>query len=193
MVIDHEDDENDCEDAERNREFNAAKVAALRLHESGEYKLLSKYDTCWEKAWFKAQREARSYGAIYRDNLLRLCNCGTLPEIPKAQRDTRRMISVFSVALLRMKVGKGIQMMASGDRSGLRLSHAPQWAKEVTRLNRKLKRMNSVSSNDRGELDLEDEANVEGMNGDIETGIQFGNLLVARLLTEEEEDKLDDF
>ncbi|CDF39313.1 unnamed protein product [Chondrus crispus] len=108
MEIDHEDDENDCEDAERNREFNAAKVAALRLHESGEYKLLSKYDTCWEKACFKAQREARSYAANYRDNLLRFCDCGTLPEIPKAQRDTRKMISVFSLALPRMKVGNGI-------------------------------------------------------------------------------------
>ena len=135
-VVDNPDDGSDCDDEEQKRESDTTKLAALLLHDSGEYKVKPEYDICWEKAWLKAQREARSYAAKYRDNLLKYRDSASLLGIPKAGRnkDARKIVSIFSLGLLRMKVGKGIQMMASGDRSGLRQSHAPQWAKEVTRL-----------------------------------------------------------
>ena len=82
-------------------------------------------------------------------------------------------------------------MMASGDRSGLRHSHAPQWAKEKTRLHRKLKRIHTPNS-DQG-LNQENAMNTDAENGDVGVELQFGNLWVSRLLTEDEEDKLDDF
>ena len=38
-----------------------------------------------------------------------------------------------------MKVAKTIQTMAEGDRSGLRLSHGPEWATEVVWIHEHLK------------------------------------------------------
>ena len=126
-VVDNTDDGSDCDDEEQKRGADATKLAALKLHDSGEYKMKPEYDICREKAWMNAKREARSYAANYRDNLLKFRDSASLPGIPKAGRDkdARKIVSICSLALLRMKVGKGIQMMASGDRSGLRQSHAP--------------------------------------------------------------------
>ena len=157
-VVDNTDDGSDCDDEEQKRESDATKLAALKLHDSGEYKVKPEYDICWQKSWLKAKREARSYAANYRDNLLKFRDSASLPDIPKARRDkdARKIVSIFSLGLLRMKVGKEIQMMASGDRSGLRQSHALQWAKEVTRLHRKLTHIHS-SNNEDAELILENE------------------------------------
>lgn len=85
-------------------------------------------------------------------------------------------------------------MLASGDRSGLRQSHAPQWAKEVARLNRRLKRKESIPNPVPDSHELEEEINGETRSSDIGgSGIQCGKLWVLRLLTESEEDKLDEF
>ena len=103
-VVDITDDGSDCEDDERKRELDGTKIAALKLHDSGEYKVKPEYDIRWEKAWLKAQREARSYAANYRDNLLKFCDSASLPSIPRAgkDKDARKMVSIFSLALLRM-------------------------------------------------------------------------------------------
>ena len=62
----------------------------------------------------------------------------------------------------------------------------------MTRLHRKLTRIHS-SNNEEGELILENEVIGGEESGHVRTEIQFGNLWVSRLLTEDEEDKLDDF
>lgn len=158
--------------------------AAATLFDSGEFKTRSDFDVCWEYAWSKAQRTSRSTATSMRKKLVAFRNDATLPQIPPRKRGTeRKKISVFSFALLRMKVAKYLQKLAEGDRSGLRLSHGPEWAKEVVRLNDYLLQMcDDADANDSGSQSSEG----QGTNSPI----ICSGMVITRLLTGEECDAM---
>ena len=153
------------------REKRKQRVAAP-LHKSGEYKILPEFHICWEKAWCRAQEEARSYAEIHLANLKDYCEDVADLEIPIVNE--RNEISIFSLGLIRLKVGKSIQAIAEA-KKGLKLFHGPPWAKEVLRVHRELQSV-SFERRDTGE-----------------TFISYGALKVHSLLSDRQFEKMDSF
>lgn len=67
--------------------------------------------------------EAKSFARLYSANLKSYRGDGDIPTVPEPNkdRDTRKQVNNFDLALLRIKVGKEIQKFAEGD--------GPYWAK----------------------------------------------------------------
>ena len=118
-------------------------------------------------------------------NLRDVAELTQLPSLPPRPRNQEegRLVSIFSLALLRVKVTKDLEKTADGNGREMRQSHAPLWAKEAMRLNDFLR---NVAENVHC-LNDDDDASGDG------TEIPIGVLRVRRLMSSDEHSKLDDF
>lgn len=89
-----------------------------------------------------------------------------------------------------MKIAKYIQKVAVGDRSGLRLSHGPEWARDVLRLHETMRDSTASrrrESSDNTDLDLnESDDGEEGQSESISATIAWCGLRVNRILSADE-------
>lgn len=163
----------------------AKQLAASQLFESGTFKTDPEFDVCWEKAWFRAQREARTQTAICIANLRDYVELSSLPDLPQKPwtGEEGRRISVFALSLLRVKITKDFEKAADGNGRQMRHAHASLWEKEAIRVNGEfkgaLKNMESLG---------------DGNNSLPEaTEIPMGLLKVHRVMTVSEVEKLEGF
>lgn len=183
-VGERQDEEEDVDNDDGDTE-NPIVAAAQLLFDSGDFKTNPVFNTCWINAWIAAQKNARMIAVAMRKKLLTFRNDadGELLAIPpKSKGEQWKEISVFAFALFRMKVAKFIQKQAEGDRSGLRLSHGPEWAREDIRLNETLLGV------ERGqETDLDSQASDEVRDAKV----SYGGLVIVRIITGTERDDMN--
>ncbi|KAI0559133.1 hypothetical protein FGB62_167g09 [Gracilaria domingensis] len=162
------------DDEEISEENSARRKAAQHLLLTGIFKKEEEFDLAWIAAWKAVRRKCRAQFGIYIP-YMKDAGFQNLPQLPSAvlSAEAKRVISVYSLGLLHMKVGKHFQELFLGDRSGLKSAHGPEWAEEVRRLNRTLKA----------------QVNDLGKDGEM---VQFNGLLVKELPTEQEVQRLED-
>lgn len=177
---DEEADENMDDDDNGDGDINSKRGAAQQLYDSGDFKTCTEFDICWELAWYAAQRHARMIAGNMLRKLKAFRKTSVLPTLPARKKgDERKLTSIFSLALIRLKVSKFIQKTAEGDRAGMRLPHGPEWAREVVRLHNNLK----LAGENNDETDVDSQSSKDDM---VSGAIFFHGLDVTRVLTEAE-------
>lgn len=111
-------------------ELSAVQRVAKGAFDTAEFKTQGDFDVGWKNAQIQCQKHAQLIALFMVSKAI--CEDLELPEVPmKRPGEENKVISIYSLAFLRMKVAKYIRKVYPGDRPGLKTSHGPQWAKKV--------------------------------------------------------------